>query len=226
MFHTVRRIFVGIILMLGFVQSVYSQDSMTSVFALSGGMGITAINATDVVDYINMATPPASRLDDFSSAAEFFGSAQIRFNDSWGSKLEYAYLINSYNITSGSGSYEYSYVIHMPTLIAQHLDMHAGYAFKFGGGLGYHIALLSERLQGASARDFKSTGLGVKVDAEGNTALGESMYAYLGVDVRVNFMSTFKDSQGNVLQIRGLTPKNAKMNFFALGLKFGMIYYF
>lgn len=204
----------------------HGQDSMMSAFALSGGMGITAISATDIIDYINTVTTPLNRLDDFSSAAEFFGNAQIQLNDSWGGKLEYAYLINSYNVISGVGAYEYSYVLHMPTLIVQYLDLHEGYAFKLGGGAGYHLAFLSERLQGASSREYKSTGLGVKVDAEANTLLGERLFAYVGGDIRINVMSTFKDPQGKPMQTPGSSPKNVKMNFFALGLKFGMIYYF
>jgi hypothetical protein len=205
------------------------QDSAAFVIAVAGGMGITAISATDLVDYINAATVYSQRLDDFSSAAEFFANVQVRWSDSWGGKIDYGYLINSYTITNSNGTFEYSYVIHMPTVGIQYLDVHPGYAFKFGGGIGYHIASLSERVQGSS-RNLVSKGLGVKVDAEANTLLDVRLYVYIGGEMRLNIMSAFRDSNGNLLPVRTgsgtSSAKNASMNFFALGLKFGLIYYF
>lgn len=206
-----------------------SEDSAAFVVAVAGGMGITAISATDLVDYINAATSYSQRLDDFSSAAEFFVNVQVRWSDSWGGKIDYGYLINSYTITGGIGMAEYSYVIHMPTLGIQYMDVHPGYAFKFGGGIGYHIASLSERAQGSS-RNSLSMGLGVKVDAEANTLLDNRLYVYIGGEMRLNIMSAFRDSDGNVFPVltgSGTSvTKNASMNFFALGLKFGLIHYF
>jgi hypothetical protein len=204
-------------------------DSVAFTFAVAGGMGITVITVTDLVDYINAVASSNQRIDDFSSAAEFFGSAQMRVSGTWGGKLEYAYLINSYTVLGGNGgadySVDYSYVIHMPTAAAQYLAMDKGYAFKFGVGMGYYVALLSESRLGTS-RNFSSRGLGVKFDAEANTTLDEHLFVYLGGDVRLSIMGTLKDSRGNALQLPGSDPSRVKMNFLALGLKFGMIYYF
>lgn len=205
-------------------------DSVQFSIAVAGGMGITAIAATDLVDYINATTLYAHRLDDFSSAAEFFGNIQLRWTDSWGGKLEYVYLINSHNIISTNGTYDYSYVIHMPMAIVQYLDMHTGYAFKFGAGIGYHVALLSEQLQGTAPRNSTSRGVGIKVEGEANTVLDEHLYVYIGGDMRFSIMGAFKDSNGSMLPILtgsgAPSSKNASMDFFALGLKFGLIYYF
>lgn len=215
-----------LLLLVASVGSVWAQGPGMGNVGLGGGIGVTIIRATDVVDYINAVSPSSQRLDDFASAGEFFGTAEIRIDDSWGLKVEYAYLIKSYTVDQGGlGNYEYFYAVHMPTLMAQYLDEHQGYAFKFGGGLGYHVASFSKTLQGAAGRDMKSAGLGFKIEAEGNTALGEQLYGYIAGDVRGDFMGSLKDSGGNVLQNKA-TQKDVTMSFFAFGLKFGMIYYF
>lgn len=223
----IRRVLLGSVVVVNWVCQSRAQDSLANVFAFSAGIGVAVINATDIVDYINGVSPQSNRLDDFASAAEFFGSSELRLSEFWGMKIEYAYLIKSYSVNQGVlGTYDYFYGVHMPTLMAQYLDVHQGYAFKFGGGVGYHVASFSETLQGASSRDLKSSGLGFKAEAEGNTALGDRLYAFVAGDIRANFMSTLKDSQGNTLLIQGATQKDVKMSFFAFGLKLGMIYYF
>ena len=199
---------------------LFSQGLPANIFGISGGLGVTVINATDVVDYINGVSPSTNRQDDFASAAEFFGTSELRLSDSWGVKFEYAYLIKSYAVDAGAGKLDYFYGVHMPTLMAQYLDFQTGYVFKLGGGLGYHFASFSETLQGATSRDLKSSGLGLKLEAEANTALGDHLYGMVAGDIRADFMSTLKDGSGNTL------PKNPKMSFFAFGLKFGLIYYF
>ena len=214
---------VGALMVLS-ISLMRAQGMSTNVLGISAGIGVTVINATDVVDYINGVSPSIDRLDDFASAAEFFGTSELRLSDSWGVKFEYAYLIKSYNVDAGSGRVEYFYGVHMPTLMVQYLDFQTGYAFKFGGGLGYHFVSLSETQQGAAPKDLKASGLGMKLEAEANTALGDHLYGLIAGDVRVDFMGTLKDANGNTLTIPG--PRNAKMSFFAFGLKFGLIYYF
>lgn len=198
-------------------------QGLANVFGISGGLGVTVIRATDVVDYINSVSSSAQRLDDFASAAEFFGTAELRLSDDWGIKVEYSYLIKSYNVDVANVIYDYSYNVHMPTLMAQYLDVQQGYAFKFGVGLGYHFAFFNETRQGATGIDYKSSGIGMKIEAEGNTALGEHLYGYLAGDVRANFMGTLKNDQGTQTAI---AKKNVTMSFFAIGLKFGVMYYF
>lgn len=217
-------------IMLGILVYVFpscSQESFNHIFGIAGGIGVTVIRVTDVVDYINSVSTSRERLDDFTSAAEFFGTSELRLNDSWGVKVEYSYLIKSYTVDqSAYGVYDYFYAVHMPTVMMQYLDVHQGYAFKFGGGLGYHMASFSETLQGATGRDFKSSGIAFKLEIEGNTALGNDLYAYVAGDLRGDFMGTLKDNQGMQLQTATAPKKSVTMSFFALGLKLGAIYYF
>lgn len=226
MSRLVREVTSVLMLTLSCMTSAATQDSSITAVGIAGGMGITAIRVSDLVDYINFTASPPNRLDDFSSAAEFFAAVAFRWSDDWGAKVEYAYLINSYNVVGGVETFEYSYIVHMPMLVFQYLEIQRGYAFKFGGGVGYHGAVLSERLLGATPREVTSRGLGLKAEIEGNTVLGDRFFVYMSGDMRMSFMGAFKDAQGNVLTIRDGTSRAVTMHFFALGLTFGMMYYF
>ena len=100
-----------------------------------------------------------------------------------------------------------------------------GYLVKIGSGFGYDIAHFSQVLPTQGPGTFSSTGIGTKIEVEGNTSFGDNLYGYIVLDGRNNFMSEFKDSDGHRLPIPGVA-KNASMSFFSLGLKFGFIYYF
>jgi hypothetical protein len=193
--------------------------------SINGGLGVTLINASDIVDYINLTYQPSSKLDDFSVAAEFFGAGEVRVSDSWGVKLEYSYLLKSYTVPQQFGAdYTFSYGIHMPVAMAQYIVAGRGYAFKFGGGAGYHIANFTQEASVFVSDTYTSKGVGIKLEAEGNTEFDEHLYGLISVDARDAIMGEFK-SQGNQKLVIPVTNKNAGMNFFSLGLKFGLVYY-
>ncbi len=192
-------------------------------YGIGAGLGVTLINSASVVDYLNTNSPP-SKIDDFGVAAEFFGFGTFQISESWGGKLEYAYLIKSYNIPAAPmPDYTFSYNVHLPTVLAQYYLIGEGFLFKFGGGIGYHFAQFSRNVN-LSNIQYKSSGFGVKLEAEGNTAFDDHLFGTIALDVRSNFMSEFKDPDGNKLFIRA-TNKNVKMSFFSIGLKFGIVYY-
>ena len=213
-----------------FVTAAQGQSITGSVngktFGFSAGLGVTLLRATDVVDYITSSYAPPSRLDDFATAAEFYLAPEILLNESWGFKFEYAYLLKSSEVSLSQGvPYSYSYGIHMPTALAQYLVLGQGYAFKFGGGIGYHFASYSDVSSPGGSREYHSTGIGLKLEAEGNTAFDDHLFAYIGVDARDNIMGELKDSKDNRLFIAS-RGSNAKMSFFSIGLKLGFTYYF
>ena len=194
-------------------------------FGIGGGMGITLINSTDIIDYLNTSFMQSSRIDDFGSAPEFFCFGVFPISGSWGGKIEYAYIFKSYNTpVSGLPDYVFSYYVHMPTMILEYSFINEGFFFKFGGGVGYHVATFSRNLN-ISNIEYKSSGVGFKLEAEGNTAFDEHLFGTIGFDVRADFMSELEDANGNKLFIN-TTKKNASMNFFTLGLKLGLAYYF
>ncbi len=198
------------------------------MLGISAGFGITAIHATEVVDYLNSVESSRDRLDEVASAPEFFGSVEVRLDESWGAKAEYSYLLKTYTVNTGAfRPADYTYRVHMPTVMLQYILADSGYAFKFGTGIGYHTATLAyEQVQGGPQQLFHSTGWGLTVEAEGNTTLGGSLFAYLACDVRGNSMSTFKDQNGATLSLPRGQNKNASMSFFSVGFKLGLMYYF
>ena len=194
-------------------------------FGISFGLGLSVVKVTDIVDYINLRYLPLSKLDDFTSAPEFFGGVELGVSETWGMKLEYAYMFKSYNLGQGLTSPDViSYGVHMPTVLIQYLIYGQGYAVKVGGGLGYHIAILSEDYSFYGNQRYSSSGIGIKAELEGNTAFDDHLFGYIVIDIRENIMNEFKDSDGSTMLIP-LKATNARLNLFSLGLKFGFIYY-
>ncbi len=193
--------------------------------SINGGLGVALINASDIVDYINLQYQPANKLDDFATAGEFFGAGEIRVSESWGVKIEYSYLQKSYTVPQQYGAdYTFSYGIHMPVAMAQYIVAGSGYVFKFGGGAGYHVAKFTQEASVFLSDTYTSKGVGIKLEAEGNTEFDEHLYGLISVDARDAVMGEFRGG-GNQKLVIPVTNKNAGMNFFALGLKFGLVYY-
>ena len=218
---------VGLLFVVQYV--TYSQSGSTwsdrKFYGIGTGLGITLINSTDIVDYLNTSFQQSSKIDDFGVAPEFFAFGTFSISGSWEGKIEYAYLFKSYNTpVSGLPDYTFSYYVHMPTMILEYSFVNEGFFFKFGGGMGYHFAKFSRNLN-ISNSDYRSSGVGLKLEAEGNTAFDEHLFGTIGLDARTDFMGELKDAGGNKLFISALR-RNARMNFFSVGMKFGLAYYF
>ena len=224
-----KVLFAVIVFQCGSLMAQAQQDSLLPIphsrISIAGGLGVSLVNAADVVDYINGLQLQQGRLDDFTSAAEFFGLLEVTINESFGMKLEYSYLLKSYSLQQVyAPDAEFTCTIHMPTLIAQYLTVGPGYAFKFGGGIGYHIATFVENYT-LSNKEYVSKGIGLKIEAEANTAFDDHLYACIAVDARKNIMGEFASSDGAMMYI-STHSTNATMSLFSLGAKFGLEYYF
>jgi len=216
------------VLLLGCHQAfAQSADRPREFFGISAGLGIGAHNAVAITDYINaiVQPPPDQRLDDFGSAIEFFVTPEMQVADQWSVALEYSLLVKSHSPGSiGAGGSEINYYIHMPTAIVHYLIPGEGYWLKLGGGIGYHYAVLDQRLFGSSQQtSFTASGGGLKIEAVGNTRFDESFYASIGVDLRWGFGGAFNNSsQGDA----SYGPTTARLEFFNIGLKLGVAFLF
>jgi len=192
---------------------------------LSAGMGVDYVNAQDIVNLVNSSGLVYDQLSDFKAGVEFFGSASVPINEQWGIKAEYAYLLASYNPSSAYGPAEITMVGHLPTLIVQYyLWQEALYNLKLGVGAGYHVGILTE-IAGQVNTSYTAKGLGTILDIEGNTALGEHLFAYLGVFARWDFMGTLKDEYGRTpAGLNETSPPT--FHFFGVGARLGFTYYF
>jgi hypothetical protein len=188
-------------------------------FGLSGGMGVVYISAHDIVDRINATSGSVQRVDDFKSSVEFFGAVAGPLCPDWVIKVEYSYMLGSYNVSGFLGPSEYTYEVHMPTIIGQYVLVNEpGYNIKAGAGFGYHFGSLKEQY-GAAVVLLTGKGVGAKIEFEGNTAFGEHLYAFLGVDMRWSFIGELTNPSFTVL-----SPPT--LHFFGVGAKLGFTYYF
>jgi hypothetical protein len=141
-------------------------------------------------------------------------------------KLEYSYLLKSYSVPQQVGSdLSISYGIHMPCVVLQHVLSGRGYLLKLGGGLGYHVAHFTQEGSYFLPDTYTSKGLGIKIEAEGNTEFDEHLFGLIAVDVREDLMGDFRNPVGRTLAIP-VKNTQASMSFFSVGLKFGLTYYF
>lgn len=209
-----------------FASNVNAQDEpglrSASRWGVVGGMGVSYINPQDVTDYINTVT--ADRVSDFKTGVEFFGGAVFPVEHDWVMKVEYAYLLASYNITSG-GSGGVSFHVHMPTIVGQYTAINEPrYNVKIGAGAGYHFGTFTTTY-GSQKEDFSGAGLGTKVDLEANTAFGENFFGYIGADFRWEFIGELTDRSGRrPPTIRNVEPPT--LHFFSVGAKLGFTVYF
>ncbi len=198
---------------------------------VSGGLGVSYMRMPDVVDLANIASASLGayqKLSGFKTAAEFFGAVTIPCSPDWVLKLEYTYMLASYNVPTayGTGQAEFNATIHLPSLIIQYVLMNEPvYNVKIGAGGGYHVGALDVSYFTQNDR-YSGSGPGFVLDAEGNTAFGESLYAYLGVNVRWDFIGKLTNNAGLPPYNAGDSGSATTMHFFGLGARLGLTYYF
>lgn len=197
---------------------------------LAGGMGVSYMGMTDVVDLANadgVLLGGHQRLPEFKAAAEFFGALTVPLASEWVLKFEYAYLLAGYNVATayGTGQADYTAVAHLPSFILQYVLLNQSvYNVKVGAGGGYHFGTLDVK-NFTQDDHYSGRGPGFLLEAEGNTAFGDHLYAYLGVNLRWDFIGTLTNAAGT-------GPSNASasggttMEFFGLGARLGFTYYF
>ena len=207
-------------------QQVQAADSqLSSRVAISAGMGVEYLSVPDVVDFINALVAPyaVQRIPQFKSAVQFFGAVAYPLSQDWVLKAEYLYMLASYSPEVGVSS-DFTLTAHMPSVIVQYVLWDEGlYDLKAGAGVGYHVATLADRFLTINDK-LTGSGLGVVADLEGNTAFGDHLFAYLGGDVRWEFIGTMKNSSSGS-QTSGVIAVPTG-NGFGIGARLGLSYYF
>ena len=199
-----------------------ANDDALPRMSISGGLGVNYHNAQDIVNRINGSGVLNRRLDDFKSGVEFFGTFGVPLSSDWEVKIEYVYFMASYSEpTSYGGNAEFSYAVHMPTLIGQYILHHERtYNFKAGAGVGYHFGTYAEKYALVDGT-FTARGVGALLELEGNTALGEDIFAHFGTQARWDFV-------GNLTNASGRSPSgtpSTSLHFFSVGARLGVTVY-
>ena len=198
------------------------------LFSVALGMGAGIHSAPSLVDFISSygTTSSGERLDEFSSMVEFYIAPAVRVEPQWSVGVEYALLLKSHTVgnSSSSSGAEFSYLVHMPTAIVHYIIDEPAYNLRFGGGAGYHLATLTQTLRVFGAEEqFSASGVGVKLEAVGNTKFDDTFYGNIGVDMRWDFLGSLKNAAG-VPAYNRATNAEATMRFFSLSLKFGVLF--
>ncbi len=190
---------------------------------IGAGLGVAAINATDVVNIVNSTPGALEQVSSFKAAAEFFGYVSVPLDSSWLIKADYGYVLASYNIAGQYGTAEYTLSAHLPSVVVQYVLHDAGlYCLKAGLGGGYHWGSLWEKFSTLD-REYKASGAGIVIEMEGNTALGESLYMYLGVQARWELMGSLQDAGG---QSPAVNIEESTLHWFGAGARLGFAYLF
>jgi hypothetical protein len=207
-----NKIFIILFILLSL--PVYSQ------YELRGSMGINIVNTPYLVDYLQENYAQGEIVNSFSSAVEFGFEAGYEM-EKYQIGLEYAYEMSSFTYTFISGKYNFDYGVSSPSLMGYYLIKGTGYKFKFGGGVGPRLLSVDETKPPlAQAENYKVTGFGVVLRADGTTALGGNIYAYIGFDLRYNFIGK-PENNGQTI-IMNAAKEELKMNSLSAGIKLGI----
>ena len=96
-------------------------------------------------------------------------------------------------------------------------------------GASWYIAYVDERgirrmIKGCPDK-AATEAIARKLETEADTEFDDHLFGHIAVDARKTVMSPFRRSDGTELPIP-VRNRSASMNFFSLGLKFGLMYYF
>ncbi|MCK9409013.1 MAG: hypothetical protein WCX28_10580 [Bacteriovoracaceae bacterium] len=194
--------------------------------AVFGGMGIQIVTAPDVVQYINSIALYSQRINDFGTSIDFFGGCEFPISDSWGIKLEHAYIFKSYSVPGKSGgTIDFFYAKHSPTMIIQHVITGYGYFVKLGAGGSYHLGNAEQKVSTFGVVTTYSTdGIGLKAEAVGQTAFDEHLFGYIGGTFGWDFTGDLTEKNGRKLVLPNSTTP-VSLSSLSAGLRFGIIYY-
>ena len=220
-----------ILLLLRLPLLVCSQQSEDTLFVneskinISGGMGIAAIYINNLADYLNSYS---STLDysTISTIPVFFINCEYRFSDNYGIKIDYNYMLKTYNVESNlsmARNIDASYYIHSPALLLNYIIRDKGYLFKFGAGLSYNYVELETNASTTGIKTtYKSTGLGLRLDAHGHTQFSKNLYLIFALGISSGFLSDLESDSDHVLTY----DKNINISFVSASLSLGLAYYF
>ncbi|RCK71924.1 MAG: hypothetical protein IGBAC_0724 [Ignavibacteriae bacterium] len=214
-----------ILIFLPFTILLSQEGTNHSNFNLSGGIGVHLFNSPSLTDYLNSLS--LHRYDDFIVNPEFSVSFGRQISKNYSLNLDYTYIINSFNIENVTTKIENQLNIHIPIIILYHYYRTNGVILKLGLGAGYSYAVFSRKIFVMQTEKFFSRGFGLKLAIEANTPFGDNIYGLIAGDVKFMLMSELRNSVSEKLTFRyGNQNKSLDLDFFNIGLKFGIIYYF
>ena len=192
---------------------------------IAAGMGVEYVSPRDIIDMINGGFRPVERLPEFHAGANFFVAGFVPLSADWLLKIEYAYLLNTYNIAALLGPGEFTMTVHMPTLYMHYMLVDEGlYNLSAGLGVGYHFGALSITY-GSLIDTYTARGPGAVLELQGNTAMSEDVFVHLGVQARWEGIGELRNAADKSPGVNA-QGKPPSLSWFAVGARIGMSYYF
>lgn len=186
---------------------------------IRAGMGIEFFSDPSLVQYINQNFAPSSnQLPAMNTAIVFEGEGDRGLSENFMMGVGLSYLINSYTYRIDIGQYNLSYHIISPSILGYYVIPGKGYEFKFGGGFGFPFVSVDEFLPGTGITTYKSNGFSVILKGEGNTLVGDNLYANINVGIKYAFNGTPKSNGNSIDNVVG----NEKVSFNSLSFSIGL----
>ncbi|MBI3125669.1 MAG: hypothetical protein HYZ10_14835 [Ignavibacteriales bacterium] len=203
------------------ILTLVTSSSLFAQWDVSASMGLDFKSMPTFRDYININFSSAgNQISSFKSAVAFGTEADYKLSKNFALGVEYNLQIDSYN---GNGStYEISYSLHRPSLMAYYIIPGVGYQFKLGGGVGYRSVSLSERI--ITETKYTASGFGLVFKAEGNTMLANHFYALIGGNLRYD--STGDVANGSQKIVNNSTGDKLNLNSISFGIYLGITFTF
>ncbi len=198
----------------------------TKRFSFSGGMGISMTTSPSFVDYMRNDIPFSNKdsVKPFGVGLEFFGALEYDVSSHFSLKADYSYFIKSRTYNYSYFTYDYFYSIHQPYLMGFYAVRGPSYAFKFGGGLGYHFAQFTKDIGASSNLVYNASGLGYRAEAIFEAELSKRLGSYIGGFITGSSIGSLKDSNNNPLK-NSQTGEDVNLGSFGLGLRIGFTIY-
>jgi hypothetical protein len=189
--------------------------------SITAGMGVNYSSMGDVIALANATSGATDRLSEFQSGVEFFVHAGWPLGEEWILAMEYAYQITSATMPTVYGPAQYTVTQHAPALVLKRVLMAEPlYHLTAGLGIGYDLGALQVEHLYLDDR-FAASGPALLLLLDGNTSLGGSTYAYLGVTARW-------ESTGQLLNENGNGPSPAPggttLSQFSIGARLGLTF--
>ncbi len=192
-------------------------------FEITGGMGIQMAYTPSIMNYVNNNYGYGSQMSTFNNNVEVWIEGVTDYKDNFQLGLEIAYNYFSYsNLLGGGIIYEFDKAIYMPSILGYYLIRGNSYEFKFGVGLGYRFAEVTEKIY--SSEDYTASGFGSIVRAQAITGLIEDLYVNLSGDLRYDIIGT--PSNGNNKIYDNVLEGNVNLNSFGVTIRIGLTYIF
>lgn len=202
-----------------------AQEEPAPRASLAAGMGVEEVSFPDVTTLLGATLGPSEGGPRFRSAVEFFGACALPLTAKWILKFEYAYMLESFSAGGAYGPASVSVSCHMPSVILQYVLLDAGvYNVKAGAGGGLHFGGMEEQYSYINAA-YTGKGAGVVIEIEANTAFGDHLFAYLGVNVRRELIGRIADGSG-VSPGAGSGGSPVTLHAFGAGARLGASYLF